>query len=46
MIIETCKIFVFGGYPATSIKGRTTALNMYIQSEYIEYSASVYIQNV
>ena len=46
MIIETCNIFVLGGYPATAIKGRTTALFMYIQSEYIEYSASVYIQNV
>ena len=46
MIIETCNIFVLGGYPATAIKGRTTALFMYIQSEYIEYSASFYIQNV
>ena len=46
MIIETCNIFVLGGYPATAIKGRTTALFMYIQREYIEYSASLYIQNV
>ena len=46
MIIETCNIFVLGGYPATAIKERTTTLFMYIQREYIEYSASLYIQNV
>ena len=46
MIIETCYIFVLGGYPATAITERTTTLFMYIQSRYIEYSASVYIPNV
>ena len=36
MILETCNIFVLGGYPETAIKERTIALLMFIQRKYIE----------
>ena len=46
MMIETCNIFVLGGYPATAVKERTTTLFMYILRKYIEYPSCLYIQNV